>query len=77
MCFFLSSFNSHEVFHGSDDELADIHGKGEKEMKLLEIKELHPELQREVTRHKFPGATGTSHPICLFLFNFFLSKFFN
>ena len=27
-------------------------------MKLLEIKELHPELKREVTRHKFPGATG-------------------
>ena len=50
----------------SDVEVAGITGKSDEEsaaakelgMKLLEIKELHPELNREVTRHKFPGATG-------------------
>lgn len=70
MCFFLCI--SHEALVGSDEELADIesrkdlHAK-EKEMKLLEIKELHPDLQREVTRHKFPGATGINNHVCLFI----------
>jgi Immunoglobulin I-set domain. len=53
--------NDHE--DASDVEVAEITEKSDEEarelgMKLLEIKELHPDLNREVTRHKFPGATG-------------------
>ena len=49
----------------TDDEVAVITDRRNEQnnasdigMKLLQIKELHPGLNREVTRHKFPGACG-------------------
>lgn len=52
-CLFTS--RSDEMMDRDDDEVAGINELG---MKLLQIKELHPVLQREVTRHKFPGGSG-------------------
>ena len=47
-----------------DDEVSGINS-GELGMKLLQIKEMHPILQREVVRHKFPGESGN-----IFVFHF-------
>ena len=44
----------------TDDEVAGLTDRKNilNTSNLLQIKELHPGLNREVTRHKFPGATG-------------------
>ena len=46
-----------EQLDETDKEVSAIN-HGELHMKLLEIKEMHPILKREVTRHKFPGGHG-------------------
>ncbi|XP_066917560.1 uncharacterized protein DDB_G0289955-like isoform X2 [Clytia hemisphaerica] len=54
-----------DEYDATDDEVAVITDRRNDQntsndigMKLLQIKELHPGLNREVTRHKFPGACG-------------------
>ena len=46
-----------EQLDETDREVSGIN-RGDLHMKLLEIKEMHPILKREVTRHKFPGGHG-------------------
>ena len=42
-----------------DKEIENINNNNNEANKgFLRIKEIHPQLKREVTRHKFPGNTG-------------------